>query len=335
MGNGARKKFGMRSNKIIHKFFELPGKRLTCLFTGGGGAGNEAIYKNLKYRYDLNFLDSNITRIHPNIPKSRKHQIPKANSKYFIHEIVKISKELGCDIIIPGVDEELLLLREYYKFKPEMLLLPSTNFIRTMIDKYTCMKELAKNLINIPKTYKFENFLKIKNFNFPYILKPNNGRGSRNVYKINSKEELYSAVSLSKLTPDDFIIQEFISGKEYTVSVISDLKGNLKEIVPVLVNEKKGITIDAQIDCNPVVFDICKKMHKKFKPAGTINIQLLLNEKNIPFIFEINPRVSTTLCMSIFAGVDPIQAFIQSKNIGKPSSDIRLIRHWNNHLIKI
>lgn len=315
-------------------FSELPGKKMTCLFTGGGGVGNEAIYKILKDRYNLYFADSNVNRVHPIIPNSKKHFIPNATSSDFSTQVRKLVKKLECDLIIPGVDEELLILHNAFLDKPNILLLPDIMFIKKMLNKHECMKALQEKKINIPTTYLVEQFLTRAQYKFPYVLKPIRGRGSRDVYVINSINDLHSAIGRSKSRASDLLVQEFIEGREFTVSVISDRESNLKKIVPVLVHEKRGITIEAQIDCNPKVIRICKEFHETFKPAGNVNIQLKLDENDIPYIFEVNPRVSTTLCMAIYSGIDPIQAFLGEIDVGNFSEDVKLVRYWSNYLTK-
>ena len=84
-------------------------KRL--LFTAGGSPGMEAFYRYLKDKYELFFADMNPTNISPTIPDSRKYQIPSASSELFISHISELCDRLAVDLLIPGVDEELVLVQ--------------------------------------------------------------------------------------------------------------------------------------------------------------------------------------------------------------------------------
>ena len=53
--------------------------------------------------------------------------------------------------------------------------------------------------------------------------------------------------------------------------------------------------------------------------------------------FEIHPRVSTTLCLAVAAGVDPISIYLGSDNRSDPipfAGGVQLRRHWKNHFLK-
>lgn len=86
--------------------------------------------------------------------------------------------------------------------------------------------------INIPFQYIIKNE---KDFpeNYPVIMKPNNWWSSFHTYKINSKEEFTESYKLTrKDLNDDILIQEFISGEEYSVPVID------WEVLPIMKLEK-------------------------------------------------------------------------------------------------
>ena len=64
----------------------------------------------------------------------------------------------------------------------------------------------------------------------------------------------------------------------------------------------------------------------------TYNIQLML-KKDQAYIFEVNPRVSTTMCVSLFGGSDPVDFYLDSsneENIKYLSEGTKLQRHWNH-----
>jgi len=53
------------------------------------------------------------------------------------------------------------------------------------------------------------------------------------------------------------------------------------------------------------------------------------------FPFEINPRVSTTLCLVVAAGVDPIAAYLGQTSKKMPlrfAEGLSLRRHWKNFM---
>ena len=54
---------------------------MILLFTGGGGAGNQAIYRILRKKYNIYFADAKHTSFSPDIPISRCYKTPFATER--------------------------------------------------------------------------------------------------------------------------------------------------------------------------------------------------------------------------------------------------------------
>jgi carbamoyl-phosphate synthase large subunit len=303
---------------------------IKVLFTGGGGAGNEALWRLLNNRYELHFADADISNISPVIPENRRHQIPFANDIYFISQIGLLCQRFKIDLLVPGVDEELLVLAQKIDmFIPTQLLLPDASYVEMMLDKLTMIWTLQSAELKTPITYLLKDF-PFNKMTFPLITKPRQGRGSRGIKIVNCKDDLFYLMDGNS---SNMILQQKIEGTEYTVQMIADSQANLKAIVPVKVDIKKGITIRAETDNNSQVIEACKKIHKAIPVKGCYNIQLILTKDGEVYPFEINPRISTTFCMTIAAGIDPIDIFMDGTTPNKNLhfNKIKLQRHWTNY----
>lgn len=310
---------------------------IKVLFTGGGGAGNEALYYLLKEKYILNFGDADISAIDPCIPDEFTHRLPWANDPDYVKKILNICDVLGIDLLIPGVDEELPLLAAASKsFETIKLLLPDYLYIQSMSDKFEMIRLLESRGIQVPVTQLLSKCA--LNFEYPCILKPRKGRGSRDVRLMNSIEDVVCYRNSAELSnsADKFILQEFIEGDEYTVQMIADADGRLRAVVPVKVDSKRGITIRAKTCADKKVIDVCKAIHAAVPAKGCYNIQLIKKKTGDVFPFEINPRVSTTLCLVVAAGVDPIAIYLDKTSNEMSLSfteGVALRRHWKNFIV--
>lgn len=308
---------------------------MRVMFTGGGGAGNEAIWRLLGHRYTLFFADANIEAICPNIPEDRRILIPMANAEYFEESIQAACKDKMIDIIVPGVDEELMKLAGMKnKDGWPMMMLPDADFIGMMLDKLACADALRNNGFDAPLT---RSVINAEEIGFPMIIKPRSGRGSRGVMKITESSQIPAYVTLHQADPDAIIVQELICGQEYTVFVLADAWSNLRAVVPVKVAEKRGITISAEIENNEVILEFVQRFHAVFKPSGPYNIQCMFTRGGRIVPFEINPRISTTLCMSVFAGIDIIDLFTKNNNhapLVSFAQNVKLRRFWNNSITR-
>jgi len=198
------------------------------------------------------------------------------------------------------------------------------------------IKTLFAENILAPKTLLFDG--DFSSLTFPCICKPRVGRGSRDITYLHSRNEAFKFRDYLSLStnPGLFIIQECAKGIEYTVQMIADAEACLQTVLPVEVAVKRGITIDARVNKNEAVVNACQAIHEKIPTPGIYNIQLILTSDERVFPFEINPRVSTTLCLALAAGIDPLGVFdanlIAPKTILDYTDNVRIQRFWHNHI---
>lgn len=303
------------------------------MITGGGGAGNEAIFRILSDKYELYFVDSDISNIDPRIPSTQKIQIPLASDKDFVEVLKKLCFDLRVDLLIPSVDEELLLISENLNDWGEtQIMLPHKSYVEAMLDKLTMIRSIEAKEILAPETESLDK--DVSKFVFPCIIKPRMGRGSRGVFSVNNIEEVEDFKKKVGNNASSFVLQRQYFGEEYTVQMIANSQSELLSIVPAKISVKKGVTIKAKTDDNISVINACRQIHQKIPCAGTYNIQLILTNDNHVYPFEINPRISTTFCLILEAGINPIQLFFDKKSDHTSLSfknGISLSRHWYNH----
>jgi len=275
----------------------------TIFLTGGGGSGTIAITKALKdkYRVILGDMDKWAAGLRF---ADKSYIIPAGKNKKFLTVIRNIIKAEKVDIFVPLVDEEIK------DFPDLMILLPEYNFAKMALDKWELINGLNQAYLQIPKTYLGD--CPYHSLKYPYIVKPRIGRGSKNVREINSQEELEAYKVLLGLKDNEILLQEKIIGKEFTVSVVVNKFGEILAIVPKEVIQKKGITIVAITRKNEAIDYICRKVQNRLKANGPFNVQLILQDNEIPIIFEINPRFSTSIALTMKAGVNEIDILVKN-----------------------
>jgi D-alanine-D-alanine ligase len=138
----------------------------------------------------------------------------------------------------------------------------------------------------------------------PVFVKPNNGGSSIGMSKVNRKEDLEAALQKAFKEDDQVLVEEFISGREFTVGVFRAGK----EIIVLPITEVKttkdffdfeakyspGFTEEitpAELDDAraSVVRNTAKKIYQVFNCSGVVRIDMIYNEaKGEPFMLEIN-----------------------------------------------
>ncbi|SDW09822.1 ATP-grasp domain-containing protein [Tepidimicrobium xylanilyticum] len=234
------------------------------------------------------------------------YKVPKWNEEDYLDVLLSICEKERVDMIIPLFEKEFISLCENRKKFNEIgtaLILSDKKIIETFNDKWKSYKFFMSNNIDTPMTYSKQE---LKDCNFPLIIKPTDGAGSKNVFKIKDEKELNFFIDYI----ENPIIQEFVEGTEYTIDVLCDLDGNVISIVPrqrieVRAGEvSKGRTVKDMAIIERTL-ELCNKLKidENIKPIGPLTIQCIVDLKgNIKFI-EVNPRFGGGVPLSFEAGV--------------------------------
>lgn len=284
-----------------------------------GGSSGISLINHLK-RHDFRVIavDANpyaVGLLHADI----SYVVPECTCSNYVDVIKSICEKEQVSFVVPLIDEELKLIKGLENNFLKVIC-PSINFIDASLNKYNLIKSLSYFLQYLPKTFLFSD--DFSSLGFPFIIKPKFGRGSKGLYIIQNKDELEKFKLINQGDLDSYIVQEKIEGDEYTVSVIANPNNELLSVVPKKIIEKKGITNIAVTDFNEEINKLCEEITYNLKPNNPYNAQLILDNKTQqPYIFEINPRFSTTITLTIAAGIDeimaPIEFYLQTKYLQK------------------
>lgn len=274
------------------------------------------------------------------------YKVPKWNDKGYIDTLLNICKKENIDMLIPLYEKEFILLcenREKFSEIGTTIILSDKEVIEIFNDKWKSYIFFIENNIGTPLTYRkrdcYSEILRftqndkeldchpkkedtsntsnailtsdvilneVKDLVFPLIIKPVDGAGSQNVFKINNERELNFFMDYI----ENPVIQEYIEGIEYTIDVLCDLDGNVISIVPrerieVRAGEvSKGRTVKNKGIIEKTL-ELCNKLkiNENTKPIGPLTIQCIVDlDNNIKFI-EVNPRFGGGVPLTFEAGI--------------------------------
>ncbi len=246
----------------------------------------------------------------------------RAEPETWLKKIIKYINSEDLKLIFIGLDFELKLFAKYKKFIESKtgcrVLVSDPRVIKISDDKYLTYIFLKDNNLFYPVTM-LPKELNRKNVEFPCVVKPRFGWGSRDVFVVKSMNELKTRLSQI----DNPVIQELIGSPkdEYTCGVIY-LDNCVREMIALQRDLKYGNTIMARFSKRipKLIYDYIYRISDKLKPFGVCNFQLRLTNTGIPKVFEINARHSgTTYIRSLFGynEVEYILAYFLSFEIKK------------------
>lgn len=143
----------------------------------------------------------------------------------------------------------------------------------------------------------------LKQLSLPVFVKPNNGGSSIGMSKVNKAEELPMALQKAFKEDEQVLVEEFISGREFTVGVFKTTKETLVLPITEIITKKDFFDFEAKYqgmseEITPAA--ISEEMTNKIRTAahnvyqvfncrGVVRIDFIYNEAvNEPFMLEIN-----------------------------------------------
>jgi carbamoyl-phosphate synthase large subunit len=312
-------------------------KNKTVLLTGAGGpapAGMISVLRNWGYR----IVTVDMLQHSPAFYLSDKsYVVPAGNSSEFLPKLRSICKKEDVEAVISVVDEELLHVSKLEEDGIQVIQ-PRAEFVNLCLDKYRCMTELRSRGINAAETWLANEVP--NNAPYPLFIKPRIGRGSRGIGKVTSPDELRKFLSASTYLAHELLAQPYIPGTEFTVSVVVWRDGEVQAVVPKEIISKVGVTKLAVTRKNKKIHDLCVEIQNEFRADGPFNVQLSLDEDGNPVLFEINPRFSTSITLTMAAGVDELGGILsqalfggQSHQISDWKEGVVLVRHTTDQFL--
>ena len=177
--------------------------------------------------------------------------------------------------------------------------------ISNMNDKFKMRKHLKKKNISSIQ-YELANMgnieEKVKNFNFPFIVKPTNLSGSKGVLLCEKQEDLnnWKEYLLNYDYEGDYLIEEYLVGKEVSVETLSfqgkhfivGITDKIKTPPPIFV--ELGHVFPSCMDdklkteITMLVLDVLESFNYQFGPVHT---EVIITEHG-PKIVELQPRLA-------------------------------------------
>jgi len=314
-------------------------RQATVLLTGAGGAAVPTLIERLRgggRRVVAVDADPNAAGLQF---ADKGYRVPFARDPQFVPTMLRICRLERVDAIVPLVDEELLPVASLALELNIPSIGPRPAFTALCLDKYALMQSFLAQGLPLPATRLLG--AGIAGMSFPLILKPRVGRGSRGVKVVRNIAEYTQYVAASRPDPDGTLVQSYVEGLEFTVSVVVWRDGSVRAVVPKEVIDKRGVTRVAITRRNAAIDTLAREIQAKLHADGPFNVQLRLHgETNTPLTFEINPRFSTTITLTQAAGVDELGALVDVALGAEPGADawrwregVTLIRRTCDHFV--
>lgn len=258
---------------------------------------------------------------------------PRVDSESYITFVCDVITKYDIQLVLSLFDIDLPYLAEHKEKIQSLgakLVVSDPTVIAISNDKWLTAKFCKENNLLFPVSYiglkEAEKELANGLLTFPLIIKPRWGMGSLSVFKANDLDEMrfyyavikkqiiasYLNILSAKQIDEAVLIQSCISGQEYGLDIFNDLNGNyIQTVVKKKIAMRSGETDMAEVFSDHTLESLGHIISSKLKHVGNLDVDIMLTEKNQPFIIEFNARFGGGYPFSHLAGASFPEKLIQ------------------------
>jgi carbamoyl-phosphate synthase large subunit len=225
----------------------------------------------------------------------------KWNNLDIYDHLIDIIYKYNIHTVLPFVDAAIVITSRLAVMQKSIFIpISSEEMAIIMFDKATANEWFEKNNIPVPAQTTI----------LPIIAKPRQGSASKGIAIIKDTDDL--EYFKKKNNQDDFLIQKYIDGIEFTVDCYIANDGETISIVPrKRVEVTSGEATKTITSKDEEIIQLSKDIIKKATFRGPITIQFIRdNTTKETFVMEINPRFGGGVLASIEAGANSAQVLI-------------------------
>lgn len=226
----------------------------------------------------------------------------------YINNLLSICVDDHIDLLIPTIDTDLLILsenKEKFEAIGTKVMISDSDKIQICRDKNNTSRFFVDCGLHAPMPV---NDWKEYKSGYPAFIKPKDGSSSINAFRVENAGEL----EVYARQIEDYIVQPFVSGCEYTIDIFCDWDGEPVSIVPrERLQVRAGEVLKTRICMDKTMIEESKVLCKAFKPCGPMTVQLIRDEVGINWYIEINPRFGGGAPLSMKAGARSAEAILQ------------------------
>lgn len=231
----------------------------------------------------------------------RAYRVPLTSDPGYLDDVLAICAAERIGVLVPTIDDELPIFSaavSRFAERGVRVIVSPVDTTTLCNDKFETCRVLRE--LGIPAA---ESFLRPNlpaRPPFPMFVKPRFGRGGVGAVAARNQRELDFFLDYV----DGPVVQEYLDGPEFTIDVLCDFSGRPLSIVPrERVVVRAGVIDRGRTVNDPALIELARACTSALSFVGPVNIQCRVHNGR-PTVFEINPRFSGGIPLTIEAGAD-------------------------------
>jgi carbamoyl-phosphate synthase large subunit len=253
-----------------------------------------------------------VTDINPLSPAvhlaDRWHEVPLASDPGYMDVVLAICRAEHVSLVVPTIDDELVQFgqaRERFEAQNMRVAVSPALTSRICNDKYQTSIALRAGGVDVARTFLPDELP--AGIALPLFIKPRSGRGGVGAFAVTTPRELEFFLGYVS----DPVVQEFLTGPEFTIDMLCDFDGRPLAVVPrERVVIRAGVIDRGRTVRDRALLGLAQAVAGALPFHGPVNIQCRVVDGR-PVVFEINPRFSGGIPLTIASGADFPRMLVQ------------------------
>jgi carbamoyl-phosphate synthase large subunit len=244
----------------------------------------------------------------------RAFEVPYSDDPRYFDAVAAICERHQVGLVVPTIDDEIprfAAVRDRFDAIGVRVAASPLDTAIATTDKWETCRRLAAAGVAAATTWLPHELPETPRF--PLFVKPRSGRGSVQAFPARNADELSFFLRYVSAP----VVQEYLDGPEFTLDLLCDFEGRPLSVVPrERVVIRAGVIDRGRTVQDRRLIDLALSCAEVFTFAGPVNIQCRIVDGS-PRVFEINPRFSGGIPLTIAAGAD-FPAKLVDLALGRP-----------------
>jgi carbamoyl-phosphate synthase large subunit len=231
----------------------------------------------------------------------RSYTVPYPATDGYVDELITICKTEGVRLVVPTFEDDLAVLGAAFEAFDAIDVVVACSSEATSVlcnDTYATCARLTE--AGVPAARSYVPAQLHEDLPLPLFVRPRHSRGGDSGFIARTQDELDFFLHYIEAP----IVQECLGGPEYILDVLCDFDGRPLSIVP----RERVVIREGVFECGRTVSDkrliaLAETVCEAITFAGPISIRCRMRHDQ-PAVFEINPRISDGVPLTIQSGAD-------------------------------
>lgn len=242
--------------------------------------------------------------------------VPIYSTESYLEAICRIVKEKHVDLLIPVHDYEIQKIANWKDLIKAKVLVAPLSAISELGDKLNSAKRIADiggiTARIIYSDMSLDGIDKV-------IRREKKGVGSKGI-DIYDSQCIPNGILRNSYETENYFVQEYIDGEEYTVDIASNKNGEPFLIIPRRRQEvKAGVATKVEIVCDEILINLVQKIAAYYRIPAFSNMQFIKKGDQYYFI-EYNYRYGGMSIASALSSYNYVEAVVDNILEDKPLS---------------